>query len=221
MSKIARRDHDSQAPRATAPPASKPARPGVHERQSSASEPESLDRRVRRTQRALREALIQLVKERGWDAVSVRAVCARADVGRSTFYLHFADKEELLVSGFADLRAALRQHAAKANGESLAFTSALMEHAREYYPLLKPLVGRKTGLAVQRGFMDVVKDLVTDDLRKGPQLSPAQQIAVSYIAGALWELLHWWLEQRRPPPAVELAAHFRRLTLPVMRAARE
>src|SRR6185437_2006254 len=72
------------------------------------SGPAVQDRRVERTQRALREALIRLVLERGWDDVSVQDVCARANVGRSTFYLHFADKEELLVSGFGGLQEALR-----------------------------------------------------------------------------------------------------------------
>ena len=65
------------------------------------------DRRVLRTRRQLRTALINLILERGWDAVSVSDVCARADVGRSTFYAHFADKEELLFSGFEELHATL------------------------------------------------------------------------------------------------------------------
>ena len=66
------------------------------------------DRRVLRTRRTLREALVQLILQRGWEKVSVLEVCERADVGRSTFYTHFADKEELLLSGFDDLRQALR-----------------------------------------------------------------------------------------------------------------
>ena len=70
--------------------------------------PNSTDRRVRRTRRALRDALLELTLERGWDEVNVLDVCERADVARSTFYTHFADKEELLLSGFDDLRAALR-----------------------------------------------------------------------------------------------------------------
>src|SRR5919198_2154855 len=70
--------------------------------------PRSTDRRVLRTRAALREALLALIVERGWDAVGIRDICARATVGRSTFYTHFADKEELLFSGFDDLRSMLR-----------------------------------------------------------------------------------------------------------------
>lgn len=72
------------------------------------------DRRVQRTRRQLREALITLILERGWDAVSVRDVCEKADVGRSTFYVHFADKENLLLSGFDDLHATMNPKGALA-----------------------------------------------------------------------------------------------------------
>lgn len=54
------------------------------------------NRRVQRTRRRLREALIALVLERGWERTTVQDVCDRADVGCSTFYLHFQSKEKLL-----------------------------------------------------------------------------------------------------------------------------
>ena len=53
--------------------------------------PAVVDRRVRRTQRQLRDSLVTLILERGWDAITVRDVCEHADVGRSTFYVHYAD----------------------------------------------------------------------------------------------------------------------------------
>jgi AcrR family transcriptional regulator len=176
------------------------------------------DRRVQRTQRALREALIKLIRERGWNNVSVMDVCERANVGRSTFYVHFADKEDLLVTGFGDLRQAMRAHLAPDCAEPLAYTVALIEHAREYKELFRALVGRKTAAKVQQGFMGVVKELVSEDLvRAGVPAGQIAELAVSYVAGAFWESVWWWLEQRNPPPARELAATFRRMTLPVLR----
>ncbi|HXW82729.1 MAG TPA: helix-turn-helix domain-containing protein, partial [Acidimicrobiales bacterium] len=61
------------------------------------------DRRVRRTERALREAFVSLVLERGYDKVSVEDITERADVARATFYAHFASKEELLTVVFNQL----------------------------------------------------------------------------------------------------------------------
>jgi AcrR family transcriptional regulator len=63
------------------------------------------DSRVQRTQRALHEALIGLVREKDYDRIAVREILARAHVGRSTFYAHFADKDELLVKGIEQILA--------------------------------------------------------------------------------------------------------------------
>src|SRR6186713_2598586 len=61
------------------------------------------DRRVSRTRRALKEALTDLILEKGYEAVTVQHVIDRADVGRSTFYAHFLDKDDLLMAILADL----------------------------------------------------------------------------------------------------------------------
>ena len=58
------------------------------------------DRRVRRTRRALHDALLTLMTEKSYDAVTVQDIIDRADVGRSTFYSHFTDKRYLLDFGF-------------------------------------------------------------------------------------------------------------------------
>jgi AcrR family transcriptional regulator len=58
------------------------------------------DRRVRRTHRRLKEALLELIEERDFDRITVEDITERADVARSTFYSHFGSKEELLFSGF-------------------------------------------------------------------------------------------------------------------------
>src|SRR3972149_51567 len=56
------------------------------------------DRRSQRTRQALGDALIELMMEKGYDAISVKEIIDHANVGRSTFYTHYADKDELLVS---------------------------------------------------------------------------------------------------------------------------
>jgi AcrR family transcriptional regulator len=54
------------------------------------------DRRVARTRQALMSAFVGEVLTRGYEAVSVEDIARRADVGRSTFYMHYRSKEELL-----------------------------------------------------------------------------------------------------------------------------
>ncbi|HZD11520.1 MAG TPA: TetR/AcrR family transcriptional regulator [Candidatus Binatia bacterium] len=69
-----------------------------------------LDRRVQRTRKLLQEALIKLVAEKGYEAVTVRELLDEANVGRSTFYAHFQDKDHLLRSILDRLNELFEQH---------------------------------------------------------------------------------------------------------------
>jgi AcrR family transcriptional regulator len=178
------------------------------------------DRRVLRTRRMLREALIALIIERGWDEVSVQDVCDRADVGRSTFYTHFADKEELLLGGFDDLRKMLKAQKATAAGEKLAFVRGLIEHAHEHSHLFRAIIGKRAGHAIEKRFRQTVISLVRDDLGEHGLAGRPLEVTTFYVAGALVELLTWWVDARCSLPPVELEQLFRRLTGPVLTAAR-
>lgn len=57
-----------------------------------------VDRRITRSKKALHDALIELMEERGFDSFTVNDLCARADLNRGTFYNHFQDKEHLLAT---------------------------------------------------------------------------------------------------------------------------
>ena len=57
---------------------------------------QKLNRRVQYTRRALREALIDLVSEKPLANITITDICARADINRSTFYLHYQGVHELL-----------------------------------------------------------------------------------------------------------------------------
>ncbi len=61
------------------------------------------DRRIQKTQKLLHEALVSLMHEKSYDSIVVKEILNRANVGRSTFYTHFRDKDELLVSGIHEM----------------------------------------------------------------------------------------------------------------------
>lgn len=160
--------------------------------------PSPVDRRVLRTRRALRDALIALLHERAWDEISVQDICDRADVGRSTFYIHFADKEELLVGGFDNLRKLLLSQASLPQRAStpLGFARGLIDHAYENQRLFRALVGKRTGQVVQQRFRELVVALVKEDLASPSRAKPALDAAAEFIAGGFLGLLTWWLEGR-------------------------
>lgn len=181
--------------------------------------PGTTDRRVQRTHRTLREALLALILERGWDGFTVQDVCDRADVGRSTFYTHFGDKEDLLEGGFEELRRWLRGQIAASGepGRPLGFSRGLIEHAHEHARLFRALIGKRSGQVVQKRFREVVLDLVREELaRYAP--GPRRDGAVAFIAGGLFELLIWSLEAKGAPTPEELDALFHELAEPVLSA---
>jgi AcrR family transcriptional regulator len=168
------------------------------------------DRRVRRTKKQLREALVNLILERGWDAVSVIDVCARADVGRSTFYTHFVDKEDLLLSGFDDLHVALGEKRLEVVG-TFGFVEMLVDHAREHVKLFRALVGKKSGQSVQRRFRDVVTRLCEAELQALGVEDHA--VVARYVSGGFVEMLVAWLDRPARMDGRALTAMFRELTL--------
>jgi len=179
----------------------------------------TLDRRVVRTRRQLREALVALVLERGWEAVTVREVCERANVGRSTLYLHFADKEDLLFSGFAQLEAALEDVRASAPGQ-FAFARDLIAHTQGERKLFRALAATRTSRDVIAHLRGIVIRLVASELDllrvARPQLTPLAR----YIAGGLVELIVSGLEGETRQSADELAADFGTLTPRLLPAGR-
>ena len=184
----------------------------------------SLDRRALRTRAALREALVELITERGWDEIAVQDVCERANIGRSTFYAHYPNKDALLVGGFEDLQAALQQPApaprAPAPGRTEAsvgfgFTLGLIEHAHEQRKLFKGLIGRRSGYVVQQRFREMVVRLVSHELPASSDGLPREAVA-RWLSAAFVELLSWWVEQHTAMPPAELERLFNQLAQPVL-----
>ena len=179
------------------------------------------DRRVRRTRAALREALVALIVERGWDGFSVQDLCQRADVGRSTFYMHFADKEEVLGGAFADLGRELRGQLARSGAaRPLGFSIGLFQHAQEHLTVFRAWVGRRSSHIVQGKMRDLVLELVREDLARLLPSGSRRDGVAAFLAGALFELLIWSLEAKPPTTAGAADALFQELAAPVLAAAR-
>jgi AcrR family transcriptional regulator len=184
------------------------------------------DRRVQRTQQLLRHALVELILEKGYETVTVQDITDRANVGRSTFYAHFSDKEALLVSGFDELKKHIAEcrRAARATRKgkdpgALDFSLLLFEHAGSHSHLYRAMVGRESGVAIQNKMRRLVTQLTRDDLAA---LAPAGGKAaggtfegvVHFVVGAFLGVLIWWLDSPHPLPPEEVDALFRRLALP-------
>jgi AcrR family transcriptional regulator len=179
-----------------------------------------LDRRVRRTRTAIHQALISLMREKGYDAVTVTDIIDRADVGRSTFYTHFTDKSDVLDESLTGLGEFLRAH--RDTGGLFGFSLAMFEHAHERRPLLQALLGRRGGSIVQDRITRLLSDLVREEvtaLTAGRQPSVPAELIVTGVVGAYLALLARWLDETETRSPHEMDAAFRLLVLPGVRAA--
>ena len=172
------------------------------------------DRRVRRTHQRLREAFISLILESGYHAVTIRDVVKRAGVGRSTFYVHFGDLEELMLS-HGDGQG-LRRFVRPANkGDFLfAFSLPFLEHADTQRRLWRALIGNKGGTALRKHFKESLIEVVREDIIQvaGKQRPEMLEATVRYVSGAFAELVFWWLDSRSNLSPADLDRIFRRLT---------
>lgn len=186
-------------------------------------EAQKLDRRIERTRQRLREALLSLIVERGYEKATVQDILDRAEIGRATFYEHFRSKEDLLSSGIEQLRAHLLQEWKSASDagtrpvERLGFTLALFRHVDGHRQLYKAIVGRESGVIVERKMRRMLADLVREDLKSrksAGQNTVSIDLAVQYVVGALWSVLTWWMDYRIPLPPEEMNKIFRQVTFP-------
>ena len=175
------------------------------------------DRRVRRTRRVLRDALFELIFEKGYDRVTVQDVLDRADVGRSTFYAHYRDKEALLLAAFDELSAELRyEFDARAPGaDPTVPAEAVFRFAYGRRPAFRALCGKRGGEVVQRHLHRLLTDLLTAHLRLDAPAPPVPaDLVAEFCTSATLGLLGWAIDNDFPHDADWLAATYRRLAEP-------
>ncbi|WP_322808015.1 TetR/AcrR family transcriptional regulator [Thermanaerothrix sp.] len=181
------------------------------------------DRRVQRTRQQLRDALITLILERGYDAVRVEDITARANLGRATFYLHYRDKEALLLDSIQqtvdDLMAQVSAFAPPhldAGSEAAAAwlqraIALVFDHAAENATLYRVILrGEGTAAIFQRIHAMICQAVITYlDAHRPPRVPPLPaEVLANYFAGALLGLLTWWLEHGTPYPPQAMAQMF-------------
>lgn len=186
------------------------------------------DRRSMRTQRLLGEALIALLLEKHYDDITVQDILDRANIGRSTFYEHYWDKEDLLTSEIERVIDLLDQHIATSSQHPAVFlpSLALFQHVQEQQRLYRALLRgqgiqallRVKGIQiVTQAFQDLLRTRVETRLRGEGEKEGSDELlaaVASYVVGAFMSLMQWWLETEMAWSPERMDALFRDLILP-------
>jgi len=183
------------------------------------------DRRVVRTRQLLRDALMELILERGYDAVTVQDITDRANLGRATLYVHYDDKDDLLLQSLTEIFDQLIEETGTQpvplgmETERDPLTLVVFRHAAKHKALYQVML-RSGGAAV---LLRRIKDYVADISRKivlsaipEDKLPVPLEIVVQHMVGSLLSLLDWWLENDLPYSPETMSDTFRKLHLIAM-----
>jgi AcrR family transcriptional regulator len=170
--------------------------------------------RLRRTQKLLREALIALIEERGFEALTIGELTDRAMVSRAAFYRNYQDKYDLVEQIFEEAISALLGAVGELGREHPAeIWVKFFEHIAEYERLYQALLGRKgspwfvrkmraslTGLVKERGRFPH-----GSDASLLPVHTFSDEFVPDLVSAMFVEAITWWLEHGRPYTPREIA----------------
>ena len=185
------------------------------------------DRRIQRTRELLRSAMVSLIRERGFEALTVQRIIDRANVGRSTFYAHFKSKEDLLTGSVEMMRSTLKRiqlrvaaTTSSPRDRMFAFAHELFAHAEQHRDVFAAMVGKRSGAVFERHLHQMLVDLVRSDVDSTASREKRDKVqveaVVQFVAGGLLGLLVSWQEALTQVSVDDLDALFRRMAVPAV-----
>ncbi len=195
------------------------------------------DRRIQRTRYALRKALLELIAAKGYDSISVEEITQQANLGRATFYLHYKDKEDLLVDEFNEI-VNERAHAISEipfsawlpdlenpdpTSENNPAPPLLMafQHVANHAELYRILLNNEKSDRIFERIRKIITQAITDFMQTKLKNDPIPilfevpiDLLAAYFSGALLSCVDWWLEQGLSYSPEEMTRMFQRLFFP-------
>ena len=165
------------------------------------------DRRVVRTRKLLQDALFKLILKDGYDSIRVQDITEEANLGRATFYVHYRDKEDLLLAAIENTRKELQGRVkVEAKGALLPGFRVQFEHAAEnrsfYIAVLNQVQGREQIRSVMAEAVQFHLETIA------PNSNLPIEVASNFLVGAVLQLLDWWLTNDMPYSIEEMETMF-------------
>ncbi len=184
-----------------------------------------MDPRVVRTRHMLRDALVELIHERGYEKITVQDITSRATLNRATFYLHYRDKLDLLYQSSEEILNDLTGRINLSFDGEFDFSSdkphgifiQLFEQISQNSRLYKVFLTEKNMPHFTSSLMDVIIDFISKGMNNvqpdDQMLTVPREIAVRYYAAAFLGVIVWWLEEDTPYTPKYMATQVMRLAV--------
>lgn len=182
------------------------------------------DRRTRRTRHKVSGALVDLIKEKRFDDITVQNLIERAGVGRSTFYTHFRDKEDAFEHQWKQFNQMLADKINwdKAGKDSFFPVTFFFQHLQEAQTFYRGLVRSGKIDAIFKSGVAYLSHNIEAALRKKfttHQIAIPVSVLSHYLANEFFGLLKWWLDARMPYTPEAMDEMFHRLVNPTITSA--
>jgi len=176
-----------------------------------------MDARVRKTRDALGDALVTLMQEKPFDSIRVQDVLDRAQVGRSTFYAHYSDKDDLLMSDadefFESISMVLSAHGDQS--ERVFPVREFFLHlvdAHQFIVALRSSGKMLENLELAQAHFARGIERRLSEVPRGSKIPAHERPAIAFAhAGALVSLMRWWIDRGMKEPAEEMDRIFHRI----------
>ena len=161
----------------------------------------STDRRVRRTQKSLGDALISLALEKDYDEITIQEITDRADIGYRTFFRHYSDKDKLLNDVLSTVKVEMSELMGpppfefftdpNVQAADLPSSKILFEHVQENSNLYRVL------LFSNRGLVQPLKDFAIQEFKANYgtflETDIPFEILTNHMISSMITLVRWWL----------------------------
>ena len=175
------------------------------------------DRRIRRTQKLLGEALIALALEKGYKNITIQDVTERADIGYRTYFRHYAGLDELFIDVAQDRldelyeMLDLPQAYEEVEDPILVFHrsgEALFRHIQENPKIFRALLLDESLSFTLEPVLKIARQKSETLLGGLPETRIAIPIAANHIIASVFALMRWWLENEMPHPPEKMGEIF-------------
>lgn len=171
----------------------------------------TVDRRIIKTRDAIKKAFFELMAEKDFENITIQLISERANLNRGTFYLHYVDKFDLLDKCIEEQFAQLLQICSSKGHDQTRFPTldsllSTTEYFEEHF-LFYSCMLNSNGMPSFRDRMHqlmvkgIREQLNMNDVNKGMN----KEIVVQFMASAIVGIVEWWINNKMPVPANELA----------------
>ena len=182
------------------------------------------DRRTRRTRHKVSGALVDLIKEKRFDDITVQNLIDRAGVGRSTFYTHFRDKEDAFENQWQQFNGLIAERINwdNAGRDSFFPVTFVFQHLQEAQSFYRGLArSGKVDSIFKSGVQYLTNNIerALNQKFKPPQVAIPIPVLSHYLANEFFGLLKWWLDACMPCTPEAMDEMFHRLVNPTIKSA--